>query len=439
MRLKAERITACPLVNPALTKIVALPARVPAVALEDHLLLGARRGDFMPKSRWFILAVLFSARFALGYQFQSAGSAAPFLVRDFGIDYAQVGVLVGVFILPGIVISLPSGFLGRQFGDKTVVVYGMALMVAGGSVATFGWSYPTILFGHALAGVGGAILIVLMSKMLTDWFAGKELFLGNAIFIVGWPAGIAAGQATQSRMAEVISWHTVFASSTALVALALVLMILFYHRPPDLAEPTADATGKLTWPEVRITCLAGIIWMLLNGAYLVILSFGPLRLIERGIPIGEANTLVSLMSWICIVMLPLGGYLATRYRVPNIIMTGGLVATIMLAGVISFVPYPFVFFLLLGTTLGIATPVVGSLAAEVLKPDVRGPGFGIYYLWYFGGMPVLLALAGLIRDWTGSATASLMFATCLLLCCLVLAGLFRWAQARARPSGITPQ
>ena len=127
-------------------------------------------------------------------QFQSAGSAAPFLVRDFGIDYAQVGLLVGVFILPGIVISLPSGFLGRQFGDKTVVVYGMALMVAGGGVATFGWSYPTILFGHALAGVGGAILIVLMSKMLTDWFAGKELFLGNAIFIVGWPAGSPPGR-----------------------------------------------------------------------------------------------------------------------------------------------------------------------------------------------------------------------------------------------------
>jgi MFS family permease len=384
------------------------------------------------RSRWFILAVLFVARFALGYQFQSAGSAAPFLVRDLGIDYAQVGILVGVFILPGIVISLPSGFLGRQFGDKTVVVYGMALMVAGGSVATFGWSYPTILIGHALSGVGGAILIVLMSKMLTDWFARKELFLGNAIFIVGWPAGIAAGQATQSRMAELISWHTVFASSTALVALALVLMVLFYHRPPDLSEALAETTETLTWPEIRITCLAGIIWMLLNGAYLVILSFGPLRLIERGMPIAEANALVSLMSWVCIVALPLGGYLATRYRVPNVVMAGGLIASILLVALISLVPYPFLFFLLLGTTLGLATPVVGSLAAEVLKPGVRGPGFGIYYLWYFGGMPVLLTIAGLIRDWTGSATASLTFATCMLLCCLALAGLFRLAQARTR-------
>jgi predicted MFS family arabinose efflux permease len=420
------------MVNPRLTKVVAPPARVPAVALESHLLLGQRRGEFMPKSRWFILAVLFAARFALGYQFQSAGSAAPFLVRDLGIDYAQVGILVGIFILPGIVISLPSGFLGRQFGDKTVVVYGMALMVAGGCVATFGWSYPTILFGHAIAGVGGAILIVLMSKMLTDWFAGKELFLGNAIFIVGWPAGIAAGQATQSWIAEWASWHSVFALSTALVALSLVLMILFYHRPPELAGASADATERLTWSEVRVTCLAGVIWMLMNGAYLVILSFGPLRLIERGTPIGEANTLVSLMSWVCIVMLPLGGYLATRYRIPNIVMTGGLVASILLGAMISFVPHPLLFFLLLGTALGLATPVVGSLAVEALKPSVRGPGFGIYYLWYFGGMPVLLALAGLIRDWSGSANAPLTFATGMLLCCLILAGAFRLAQARAR-------
>ena len=168
----------------------------------------------MLASRWFILAVLFAARFALGYQFQSAGSVAPFLIRDLGIGYTQVGLLVGGFILPGIAISLPSGFLGRRFGDKSVVMAGMALMVLGGGIASFAQSYPVILFGHLLAGVGGAILIVLMSKMLADWFADKELFLGNAIFIVGWPVGIAAGQATQSWLAEHQSWQFVFGLST---------------------------------------------------------------------------------------------------------------------------------------------------------------------------------------------------------------------------------
>jgi MFS family permease len=159
----------------------------------------------MLQSRWFMLSVLFTARFALGYQFQSAGSVAPFLIRDLGIDYTKVGVLVGGFLLPGIAVSLPSGFLGRGFGDKSVVTGGLALMVFGGAIAGFAPSYYAILFGHVLAGVGGAILIVLMSKMLADWFAEQELFLGDAIFIVGWPAGIAAGQLTQSWLAEMTS------------------------------------------------------------------------------------------------------------------------------------------------------------------------------------------------------------------------------------------
>jgi len=388
----------------------------------------------MFQSHWFILAVLFAARFALGYQFQSAGSAAPFLIRDFGIGYTQVGLLVGGFILPGIAISLPSGFLGRRFGDKAVVTFGLALMVAGGIIATAAQSYFTILFGHLTAGVGGAILIVLMSKMLTDWFADKELFLGNAIFIVGWPVGIAAGQATQGWLAEAYSWQFVFGLSTVLAAAALMLMALFYYSPPDLRAAGPEKSERLTWPDIRIACLAGIIWMFLNGAYLVTLSFGPSHLIERGMQIAEASAVVSLMSWVTIFAIPLGGYLATRYRIPNVVMVGGLAVSIALGTALPFAPYPIVFFMLFGIAFAIATPVVGSLAAEAFNPRARGPGFGIYFLWYFGGMPVLIFFAGLLRDWTGSITASILFAVGMLVCCLLLAGVFRLVQRRASPA-----
>jgi len=74
--------------------------------------------------------------------------------------------------------------------------------------------------------------------------------------------------------------------------------------------------------------------------------------------------------------------------------------------------------------------VVAALPARVLAPEARGPGFGIYYLWYFGGMPVLIAAAGLLQDVTGSATASLEFAVALLVACLPMLAVFRAAQAR---------
>src|ERR1051325_8579789 len=388
----------------------------------------------MLASRWLMLAVLFMARFVLGYQFQSAGSVAPFLIRDFGIDYTQVGLLVGGFILPGIAISLPSGFLGRRLGDKLVVTVGLALMVLGGGIASLAPSFSVILFGHLTAGVGGAILIVLMSKMLADWFADKELFLGNAIFIVGWPAGIAAGQATQSWLAEMTSWQAVFRLSTVLVAFALVLMGAFYRRPPGLKVGAPERAQRLGWQDIKIACLAGIIWMFLNGAHLVMLSFGPSPLIERGMPVAQASAVVSLMSWMTLLAIPLGGYLATHYRIPNIVMAGGLAVGIGLGAALPFAPHPLVFFTLFGFAFAIAVPVVGSLAAEVLDPRVRGPGFGVYFLWYFGGMPALIAFAGLLRDWTGSITASILFAVGMMMCCLLLAGVFRAQQRRGAPA-----
>jgi predicted MFS family arabinose efflux permease len=384
----------------------------------------------MLESRWVILAVLFIARFALGYQFQSAGSLAPFLIRDLNLDYAQIGILIGAFILPGVAISVPSGFQIRRFGDKNIVLAGMALMVVGGVLTGIGPSYAVLLLGRVLSGIGGAVMVVVMLKMMIDWFAEKELFFALAVFIIGWPIGIAAAQASQSRLAELRSWQVVFIATAVFVAVALILMLLFYRLPPRTSAVTAERRERLTRSEVRMVCLTGAIWMFLNGAYLAILSFGPSELIERGMSIPAADTVVSAMSWVFIVAIPLSGYLAHRYSVPDLVMIGGLMASIPLGAYLPFTPRPLLSFVLFGFALALATPVVAALPAQVLAPDMRGPGFGIYYLWYFGGVPVLITLAGLLRDLTGSTNAPMMLAVLMIGCCLLLIAVLRSAQLR---------
>jgi MFS family permease len=385
----------------------------------------------MLESRWLILAVLFIARFALGYQFQSAGSVAPFLRRDLHIDYAEVGLLIGAFMLPGVAISVPSGFLARRFGDKTIVVAGMVLMIVGGALTGAGQGYDVLLAGRLISGAGGTVLVVVMLKMIIDWFAERELFLfGMGVFIIGWPIGIAAAQVTQSRWAELRSWQEVFFGSAALVAMALLLMVLFYRPPPE-TRPSADgARRRLTRWEIQMICLTGAIWMFLNAAYLAVLSFAPSKLSEGGLSVANADTVVSVLSWVFIVALPLGGYLATRFKAPDAVIVSGLVASVLLGAYLPFSPIPLLSFALFGFAVALAAPVVAALPSRVLAPDLRGPGFGIYYVWYFGGMPVLIAIAGLLRDGTGSATASLEFAVAMLLICLPLLAVFRFAEAR---------
>ena len=48
-----------------------------------------------------ILAVLILARTIMAFQFQSVAALGPVLVLQSGISYTQLGMLVGIFLLPG--------------------------------------------------------------------------------------------------------------------------------------------------------------------------------------------------------------------------------------------------------------------------------------------------------------------------------------------------
>ena len=78
----------------------------------------------MLTNRWLWLAVLFLIRITLGFQFQSVGSVSSPLRADLGIGHAEIGTLIGLYMLPGVVIALPSGLLIKRFGDMRTASYG---------------------------------------------------------------------------------------------------------------------------------------------------------------------------------------------------------------------------------------------------------------------------------------------------------------------------
>jgi MFS family permease len=176
--------------------------------------------------------------------------------------------------------------------------------------------------------------------------------------------------------------------------------------------------------------------MLINGAYLVLLTFGPTLLTERGATVAGAASGVSAMSWVFLVGLPLGGWLATRFKMPNLVMVAGLSAATALAALLPVVDVPGPIFLLLGFCYALAAPVVGSLVVEALRPETRAPGLGLYYLWYYAGSTALPALGGLLKDRLGT-DAAVLFAAAQLVGTLLLIGVFRVEQRRlAAPIGI---
>src|SRR4051794_9702829 len=95
-------------------------------------------------SRWLMLLVLFIARTAMACQFQTVASTGPFLVEAFAMDFAWLGTLIGLYMLPGIFIALPGGMLGQRFSARNLVLVGLLLMALGGALMGASTSFLTI-------------------------------------------------------------------------------------------------------------------------------------------------------------------------------------------------------------------------------------------------------------------------------------------------------
>jgi MFS family permease len=105
-------------------------------------------------SRWLMLGLLFACRTGLGYQFQTLGSVSDPLIAQFGFRYAEIGTLIGLFMLPGLVLALPAGYAGRYLSDRTLAAIGLLCLAAGGGIAALAPGFGMLTFGRIAAGIG---------------------------------------------------------------------------------------------------------------------------------------------------------------------------------------------------------------------------------------------------------------------------------------------
>ncbi len=152
---------------------------------------GGRR--ILPSSRWVVLAILFLARSCIGFQFIAVAAQMPQLRAELHFDYSQIGVLLGVFMIAGAFLSLPSGMIANRFGDRRTIQIGLIALVAGGAILGSGETFHGALIGRIIGGFGAVFITVPAAKILTDWFVGREMATAMSVLGVAWPVGIAVG------------------------------------------------------------------------------------------------------------------------------------------------------------------------------------------------------------------------------------------------------
>jgi MFS family permease len=371
------------------------------------------------RNRWGILTVLFAVRATMAFQFQSVAAVAPLLGSEFGVGIADIGVLIGLYFAPGIALALPGGAIGQRFGDKATVLGGLLLMLAGSVTMAFAASWSVQIAGRLVAGAGGVILSVQLTKMLTDWFAGKEIATAMAIFVNSWPAGVAISLLALPLIGTTFGVGAVHLSVAAFSGCAILLLTIAYRSPPD--APVALSTSLRLDRNVAIAVIAaGLIWGLFNVGFAVIFSFGPSLLVERGWSIASAGSTISIVLWLAVFSVPLGGLVADRTKRPELVLVTGCVVFAMLMMALPRGGSVVLVVIALGLISGQPAGPIMSLPARVLRPETRAIGMGLFFTVFYACMMLGPVVGGACAKWAGSAAAAFDFGAAAILACPLL-------------------
>jgi MFS family permease len=363
-------------------------------------------------NRWVFLGILTTIRLTLGFQFQTVGSSSSFLREDLAISHAQIGTLIGLFMLPCVFIALPSGFLSKRFGDRRMASFGLLFMGLGATAFVLSDSYGLAVGARLVSGIGSVLLNVTMTKMVLDRFSDHGSSTAMGIMAPSWPAGIGIGLVSQGWLAETYSWQLVMSVSAVTCGIGLVAFLTFIRIPNSNNDlPGSGRLFSLTRNEIILVSILGLAWAAFNAGFAIHVSFTPDVLIDKGMSIIQAGALIGVGMWITLISIPVSGYLVERFkRIQMAILVLPLLLALTL-GAFPYVTIPLVLSVLMGLWLGPPPGPLLALQSAVLKEENRAPGVGIFYTFFYVAMAVGPAAAGMSREVTNDASTPVFIAS----------------------------
>ncbi len=370
--------------------------------------------------RWGLVAALALARAAFGFQFQSAATLGPELTQAFGLDYASLGTLIGLYLAPGIFVALPGGLLGRRFGERYVLGGGLLLMTVGAFVSAAAPGPVLIGVGRAVAGAGAVMLVVLQGKLASDRFQGARFTLVMSLLVGAFPVGVGLCGLLHASLARLWGWHSVLAAGGAISGVALLLFAASFRAGPPRAASWSLPNSR----ESASSAIAGLSWTAYNAGYYGFLSYLPLLMATEGHKPSLSAIVLTFATWLNLPTMVIGGALAGRHA-RAVLVVGTIAMGIAVAGP-ALADVPILWGLVFGTLAALHPGVIVALGTLSARPEHRAAGMGIFYTVYYAGSAVIPAVCGYAADLAGTPKAALLTAAALSLTTLP----FWWLHRR---------
>jgi MFS family permease len=374
-----------------------------------------------------LLAPVFLPSFVMAVSQEALTILLPLYVLSLGASAAFAAWIVFLRGIGILLFDVPAGMLVARFGDKPVLLGGLALLLAG--LVTLGvTSNPWALGVAALAlGSGHAAWMLGRQSYLADTCARHELGRAIATMAGLQRGGALLGPAAGGAIAGFAGYPLAFIAGAASALVAAVLVLAF-AREVESHIPHGDVgiagTIRVLRTQRRELATAGtsalVLQLMRATRQLLVPLFGQ----AAGLSVSAIGLAYSLGTVVDIAMFYPSGVLADRWgrkwsAVPSMALyTLGLALLPLASGFYSLMMVA----VLLGFANGIGTGVVMIIGADLARASLQpGQFLGVWRLIGDVGISLAPLLAGALVDTAGLAAESLTVAGLGLAGSLVMA------------------
>jgi MFS family permease len=335
----------------------------------------------------------------------------PWLKAEFGFNYAELGLLMTIFFVVSCIVQAASGFLVDRIGARPVLFAGVGLLALAALTYSQSNGYAMLVLGAVIAGCGNGVFHPVDYTLINHKISPPNLPYAYSIHGVTGYIGWAAAPAFMVAVASIADWRIAFLSAAVLEALILLILWIGRARLIDdvharreesqashaQSNPGGAPMSTFGFLKLPVVWLCWIFFFFSMAATTGLQSFAPTALLKiYDIAVSSGNYYLTLMSMGGAGGMLLGGYLATKLKVPEriitICFTVNIVMGLLLATGLVPVELIIIAFIVIGLGLGIAAPSRDLMIRSATPSGSSGRVYGIVY----SGIDLGAALSPLI-------------------------------------------
>ncbi|CAB50057.1 MFS transporter [Pyrococcus abyssi] len=344
-----------------------------------------------------IILILISLGWIFNYSHRMAvPSLAPIIMKDLGINNAEIGLLMTSLLLPYSLIQVPAGYIGDKIGRKkllTISILGYSLSSALIVLTRDYWDLVTV---RALYGFFAGLYYAPATALISELFRERK---GSALgfFMVGPAIGSGITPLIVVPVALTLSWRYAFLVLSIMSSIVGILLMVAIKGEPIKVEGV-----KFKIPRgVFLLSLANFLGL---GAFFAMLTFLVSYLVSRGVGMEKASLMFSMLSLVGILGSIIAGFLYDHLGKVSVLLAYALNS--LLTFLVIVIPSP-LFLIPLGLVLYSVGGIMTAYTSEKASRENLGVVMGFVNMVGFFGATIGPYIVGFLIDRLGYSLALL--------------------------------